>query len=226
MTHAAVHVLRSLRSRFPGKHFVSADADVGPTALSEVCQWLSVGHEFQRLRMPRADRHSDIRDGIMPGLLVCNDTGARVNAGLVISPGVGEFNQDLAQTPQAWCRLLHDRLQRLKGRKYQSFSDFENQRYSSHLAALASSTKLYDVLVEEPQDYLHLWAVLCNVLTVAAWSPSASRHERAHLDGFSDAIRFGNSKTGRLGWSVLRAACVVVPRSFSDRILSYMLHAL
>jgi hypothetical protein len=28
MTHAAVHVLRYLRSRFPGKHFVSADADV------------------------------------------------------------------------------------------------------------------------------------------------------------------------------------------------------
>jgi hypothetical protein len=176
--------------------------------------------------MPRADRHCDIRDGIMPARLVCNDTGATVNAGLVIRAGVGEFNQDLAQTPQAWCRLLHDRLQQLKGRKCQSFPDFENERYSSHLAALASHTELYGVLVEEPQDFLHLWAVLCNVLTVAAWSPSASRHERAHLDGFSDAIRFGNSKTGRLGWSVLRAACVVVPRSFSDRILSYMLHAL
>jgi len=188
MTHAVVHVLRSLRARFPGKHFVSADADAGPTALSEVSQWLSVGRECHRLRMP-ANRHGSIRDGVMPGLLVCNDIGARVNAGLVISPGVGDFKQDSAQTPQAWCQLLHDRLQRLKARKCSSSPEFDNQRYSSHLLALASHTKLFGVLVEEPQDYLHLWAVLCNVLNVAAWSPSASRHDRAHLDAFSDAIR-------------------------------------
>jgi hypothetical protein len=230
MTHAAVHVLRSLRARFPGKHFVSADADVGPTVLSEVSQWLSIGRECQRLRMPRANRHCDIRDGIMPGLLVCNDIGARVNAGLAISPGVGEFNLDLAQTPQAWCRLLHDRLQRLKASKRRSFSDFDNQRYSSRLAALSSHTKLYGVLVEESQDYLHLWAVLCNVLTVAAWCrrvvafcfPTRS----CSLGWIFRCYPSGTSKTGLLGWSVLRATCTVLPRSLPDRILSYMLHAL
>jgi hypothetical protein len=57
------------------------------------------------------------------------------------------------------------------------------------MAALSSGTKLFGVLVEEPQDYFHLWAVICNVLTVAAWPNSAHRRSRPRLDAFSEAIR-------------------------------------
>ena len=199
MTHAAVHVLRSLRSRFPGKHFISADADVGPTALSEVWQWINLARECERLRMPRCGVDGRLGCEIMPGLLVCTDKGARANAGLVISPGVGQYDRDLAQTAEAWSRLLEDRLDALMAKRAVSQSDFANHCYSQHMAALANHTKLCGVVVEEPQDYLHLWAVICNVLTVAAWPHAANRHDRARLDAFSDAIRLAIPRVD--GWA-------------------------
>lgn len=189
MTHAAVHVLRSLRSRFPGKHFISADADVGPTALSEVSQWISIAGHCERLRMPSSGCDKSTGRQTTPGLLVCTDKGARVNAGLVISPGLGPSDVDLAQTPEEWSRLLEARLETLMAKRSCSRDDFVNQRYSDHMAALARGTKLFGVLVEEPQDFLHIWAVICNVLTVAAWPNSASRFTRSRLDQFSESIR-------------------------------------
>lgn len=190
LTHAAVHVMRSLRSRFPGKHFISADADVGPTALSEVWQWISLARACHRLCQPRVDDDCSPLQAHMPGLLLCNDKGARANAGLVISPGIGQSNQDRAHSPEEWCRLLDERMEfLLRKRSPEVFSDVANNRYGSHLSALACGTKLGGVLVEQPQDYFHLWAVICNVLSVAAWPMGARPSDHARLGAFSDVFR-------------------------------------
>lgn len=200
MTHAAVHVLRSLRSRFPGKHFISADADVGPTALSEVWQWISIAQECERLRVPRSDDDPQRREAALPGIILCNDKGARANAGLVISPGVGRFDRDLARTSEEWCRLLEQRMEVLRRRRSSFAStDASNTPYGLHMAALASYTKLWGVTVEEPQDYLHIWAVICNVLSVAAWPKSRCPNTHPDLGGFSDVFRLASPKID--GWA-------------------------
>jgi hypothetical protein len=200
ITHASVHVMRSLRARFPCKHFISSDNDLGPTALSEVCQWLQVARTCEEKKTKKS-----LPEDAMPGLLVCTETFATVNAGLYVSPGVaGPSDLDkLAQTAgtaQSWSQLLEVRMEYLlDSAKHRDAAEYSNQQYGPHVAALASHTALAGVLVEEPQDFLHLFATICNVLSVAAWPPSSERFHRARLQQFSKNIRLATPRLD--GWA-------------------------
>ena len=200
MTHAVVHVARSLRARFPGKHILAMDADACPTALSEFSDFIALARSLRHLRGqdPLPDNHS-------PGILFCNEKGALMNAGLILSPGVGESSRDLvhrgfsdsqdfAHTAQAWTDLLEQRLVHLISEAASVPAPHQGPAsafmfHRAHTQALASGTPLLGIQATEPQDYLHLWSVQCEVLSIAAWAQGASRSQVAKLGNFSPAIR-------------------------------------
>ena len=181
MTHAGVHVLRSLRARFPGKHMILSDADCAPCALSEVWQYVQLARDIQD-----ACATGDLPLSHSPGLILHNEKGGRANAGLIISPGIGEKGADVAPSVQEWCELLTARETFLLQQKC---STVPEDIYDAHVRAFTDGTPLAGVRVECPADYLHLLAIVCNILNMSAWGHQRHSRERACLGKFSEAIR-------------------------------------
>ncbi len=193
MTHAIMHVARSLRARFRGKHIIASDADCGPTALMEVWQQVQLARSLEALRDPRR-----LPEGHMPGLIVHNEKKhARANAGLLVSIGVGDRNQGFSLSPEHWCKLLDDRMVHLLLRA--QTPDVGTNIYSDHVQSWSHGTPLAGIVVEEPQDYLHLLAEILNVINKSAWHYNALRSDKAALGAFSDSIRLASPPLN--GWA-------------------------
>ena len=169
MTHAFIHVARAVRVRFPGKHIIASDADCAPCALIEVWQQLVLGVCLEELL------HTELLPPHhRPGLVLHNEKdAARSNAGLVLFPGLGEHDIEKCLEVSQWTSLCHARVRHLltQAAKFQPHSQAFNRR----VASWAEGTLLRGVTVEEPQDFLHLAAVILDVLNTSAWIPDATK---------------------------------------------------
>ena len=193
MTHAFVHVARALRVRFPGKHIIATDADCGPCSLIEVWEQVQLARALEELRLQES-----LPSDHMPGVILHNEKdAARSNAGLVIFPGLGDYLSDLAEGGGGWSSLCMHRLEHILNAS--ATRELSSKGYEAHLQSWASGTPLSGILVEEPQDYLHIATLILDVLNMSAWSPNATREDRACLAAFSDSIRLAIPRLN--GWA-------------------------